>query len=72
MSRFSPVALGWALLYAIIWGGSVWVLSNAGGEFVVVVLLFYLCDPSGVRRTVTMGELLPLAFGPANLGKVSP
>ena len=29
----------------------------------------YLCDPAGVRRTVTMGELLPLAFGPSNLGK---
>jgi len=32
----------------------------------------YLCDPAGVRRTVTMGELLPLAFGPANLGKAAP
>ena len=32
MSRFSPAAAVWAVFYAIIWGGSVWVLSNAGGE----------------------------------------
>ena len=27
----------------------------------------HLCGPEGVRRTVTMGELLPLAFGRENL-----
>jgi len=27
----------------------------------------HLCDPAGVRRTVTMGQLLPFAFGPDNL-----
>jgi cytidine deaminase len=27
----------------------------------------HLCDPDGMRRTVTLGELLPLSFGPANL-----
>jgi len=27
----------------------------------------HLCDPTGVRRTVTIGELLPLAFGPDSL-----
>ena len=24
----------------------------------------HLCGPEGIRRTVTLGELLPLAFGP--------
>ena len=27
-----------------------------------------LCGPDGLRKTVTLGELLPLAFGPDNLG----
>ena len=28
----------------------------------------HLADPGGVQRTLTIGELLPLAFGPAMLG----
>jgi len=28
----------------------------------------HLCGPQGLRRTVTLGELLPLAFGPEHLG----
>jgi cytidine deaminase len=28
----------------------------------------HLCGPEGVRVTTTLGELLPLAFGPATLG----
>jgi len=27
----------------------------------------HLCAPEGLRRTMTLGELLPLAFGPDNL-----
>jgi cytidine deaminase len=27
----------------------------------------YLCSPDGLRRTVTLGELLPLSFGPSHL-----
>jgi cytidine deaminase len=27
----------------------------------------HICDPEGIRRTVTLGELLPLSFGPENL-----
>jgi len=27
----------------------------------------HICDPDGIRRTLTLGELLPLSFGPANL-----
>ena len=32
----------------------------------------HLCGPEGVRATVTLGELLPLAFGPGTLGPVRP
>ena len=28
----------------------------------------HLCGPEGVRLTTTLGELLPLGFGPATLG----
>jgi cytidine deaminase len=41
-------------------------------EFADETTPIHLCDPAGVRRTVTMGELLPFAFGAGNLGKVSP
>jgi cytidine deaminase len=27
----------------------------------------HLCNPAGIRQTVTLGELLPLAFGPEHL-----
>jgi len=27
----------------------------------------YLCKPDGLRRTITLGELLPLSFGPSHL-----
>jgi len=29
----------------------------------------HLCSPEGWRRTVTLGELLPLAFGPEHLAE---
>jgi cytidine deaminase len=32
----------------------------------------FLCGPEGVRVTVTLGELLPLAFGPETLGPLRP
>ena len=31
----------------------------------------YLCKPDGLRRTVTLGELLPLSFGPSHLDQVT-
>jgi cytidine deaminase len=40
-------------------------------EFAGEATPIHLCDPAGVRRTVTMGELLPLAFGAGNLGKAT-
>lgn len=27
----------------------------------------HICDPAGIRKTVTMAELLPISFGPENL-----
>ena len=38
-------------------------------EFAAGDVKIHLCDPKGHRRTVTLGELLPLSFGPSNLGK---
>src|SRR5262249_51829388 len=35
-------------------------------EFAADTVPVHLCDPTGVRRTVTIGELLPMAFGPDN------
>jgi cytidine deaminase len=36
-------------------------------EFAAPETRIHLCGPEGLRRTVTLGELLPLAFGPENL-----
>jgi len=36
-------------------------------EFAEPMTEIHLCGPEGVRRTVTVGELLPLSFGPDNL-----
>ena len=36
-------------------------------EFAGDELPIHVCGPRGLRRTVTLGELLPLAFGPDNL-----
>jgi cytidine deaminase len=36
-------------------------------EFAADSLPIHICDPAGLRRTVTLGELLPLSFGPDNL-----
>jgi len=37
-------------------------------EFAADDLVVHICGPKGLRRTVTLGELLPLSFGPDNLG----
>ena len=36
-------------------------------EFAADDLKVHLCGPDGLHRTVTLGELLPLSFGPAQL-----
>ena len=38
-------------------------------EFAAADLKVHLCGPDGLHRTVTLGELLPLSFGPAQLHK---
>lgn len=36
-------------------------------EFAAGDTPIHICSPEGLRRTVTLGELLPLSFGPENL-----
>lgn len=36
-------------------------------EFADEATPIHVCGPQGLRRTVTLGELLPLSFGPENL-----
>lgn len=36
-------------------------------EFAADHVPIHVCGPDGLRKTVTLGELLPLAFGPDNL-----
>jgi cytidine deaminase len=38
-------------------------------EFAGPATRVHLCGPEGVRLTTTLGELLPLAFGPGALGR---
>jgi cytidine deaminase len=38
-------------------------------EFAADDLKIHLCGPEGVHRTVTLGQLLPMSFGPHLLGK---
>ena len=38
-------------------------------EFAAEDVRVHLCDADGVRKTVTLGELLPLSFGPDHLGR---
>lgn len=48
-------------------------ISPCGGcrqrlrEFAGADTPVYLCNPDGLRRTLTLGELLPLSFGPEHL-----
>ncbi len=44
-------------------GGCRQKLREFAGDDVVI----HVCGPEGLRRSVTLGELLPLAFGPENL-----
>jgi len=36
-------------------------------EFAADGVEIHICGPDGLRKTVTLGELLPLSFGPDNL-----
>ena len=37
-------------------------------EFAAPDAPIHVCGPEGLRRTTTLAELLPLSFGPDNLG----
>lgn len=37
-------------------------------EFAADEVAVHICGPEGLRKTVSLGELLPLSFGPDNLG----
>jgi cytidine deaminase len=51
------------------------VITPCGGcrqklrEFASDDLRIHLCGPDGLHRTVTLGQLLPMSFGPHNLGQ---
>jgi cytidine deaminase len=38
-------------------------------EFASATTRVHLCGPEGVRLTATLGELLPMAFGPNTLNR---
>jgi cytidine deaminase len=38
-------------------------------EFAASDLPIHLADPTGVKQTVTLGDLLPMSFGPENLNR---
>lgn len=58
----------------VVMGSGAELVTPCGGcrqkirEFGVEDTPIHICDPElGVRKTVTLGELLPLSFGPENL-----
>jgi cytidine deaminase len=61
------------IVEALVMGGGDELVSPCGGcrqrlrEFSDASLPVHICGPEGVRRSVTLDELLPLAFGPKNL-----
>jgi cytidine deaminase len=38
-------------------------------EFAADTVKIHLADPKAVKKTVTLGKLLPMSFGPSHLGK---
>jgi cytidine deaminase len=61
------------IVEALVMGEGEALIAPCGGcrqhlsEFAAADVPVHLCDPTGVRRTVTMGKLLPLAFGADSL-----
>jgi cytidine deaminase len=57
----------------LVMGGGEGLVTPCGGcrqrirEFAADDVLIHICSPDELRRTVTLGELLPLSFGPENL-----
>ena len=61
------------ILEVLVIGKGPALVSPCGGcrqrlyEFADDTTPVHICDSGGLRRTVTLGELLPLSFGPGNL-----
>lgn len=61
------------IVEAVVIGGGEALCTPCGGcrqklrEFADEALRIHVCGPQGWRRTLTLGELLPLSFGPHNL-----
>jgi len=61
------------IVEAVVIGGGEALCTPCGGcrqklrEFAGDDLPIHVCGPQGWRRTLTLGELLPLSFGPHNL-----
>jgi cytidine deaminase len=61
------------IVEAVVMGSGTALCTPCGGcrqklnEFADGDLPIHVCGPQGLRRSVSLGELLPLSFGPANL-----
>jgi cytidine deaminase len=61
------------IVEALVMGEGETLIAPCGGcrqhlsEFTAADVPVHLSDPAGVRRTITMGELLPLSFGADSL-----
>lgn len=66
---------GKRILECLVVGPGPEVITPCGGcrqklrEFAADDLPVHLCGPDGLHRTVTLGQLLPLSFGPHHLEK---
>lgn len=61
------------IIEVLVMGQGPALVSPCGGcrqrlrEFALDATPVHICDSNGLRRTMTLGELLPLSFGPVNL-----
>jgi cytidine deaminase len=61
------------IVEAVVMGSGAALCTPCGGcrqklnEFADSDLPIHVCGPRGLRRSITLGALLPLSFGPANL-----
>ncbi len=61
------------IIEVTVMGGGDALVTPCGGcrqrirEFSTDDVLIHICGPEGVRKSVTLGALLPLSFGPDNL-----
>ncbi len=70
--HWSPRASG--VLECVVIGPGPEVITPCGGcrqklrEFAADEMKIHLCGPDGLHRTVTLGMLLPMSFGPQHFG----